>query len=197
MNRERFEKQLAFILEVDKEKNVLRQTHLTGHGRRENDAEHAWHMAMMIYLLKEYSNQEIDVAKAMMMALVHDIVEIDAEDTYAYDTKGLESQKEREARAAERIFGMLPDDQREELRALFEEFESGESPEARFAKAMDNFQPLLLNHSNGGADWREHKVTKSKVVGRQQTSILGSEEIWNYTEELINENVKKGSILVE
>ena len=197
MNRERFEKQLAFILEVDKEKNVLRQTHLTGHGRRENDAEHAWHMAMMIYLLKEYSNQEIDVAKAMMMALIHDIVEIDAGDTYAYDTKGLESQKEREARAAQRIFGMLPDDQREELRALFEEFESGKSPEARFAKVMDNFQPLLLNHSNGGADWREHKVTKSKVVGRQQISILGSEEIWNYTEELINENVKKGNILVE
>ena len=100
MNRERFEKQLAFILEADKEKNILRQTHLTGHGRRENDAEHAWHMAMMIYLLKEYSNQEIDVAKAMMMALIHDIVEIDAGDTYAYDTKGLESQKEREARAA-------------------------------------------------------------------------------------------------
>ena len=197
MNRERFEKQLAFILEADKEKNILRQTHLTGHGRRENDAEHAWHMAMMIYLLKEYSNKEIDVAKAMMMALVHDIVEIDAGDTYAYDSKGLETQKEREQRAAERIFGILPDDQRDELRALFEEFESGESPEARFAKAMDNFQPLLLNHSNGGADWREHKVTKSKVVGRQQTSSLGSEEIWNYTEELINENVKKGNILVE
>ena len=197
MNRERFEKQLAFILEADKEKNILRQTHLTGHGRRENDAEHAWHMAMMIYLLKEYSNQEIDVAKAMMMALVHDIVEIDAGDTYAYDTKGLETQKAREQRAAERIFGLLPDDQRDELRALFEEFESGESPEARFAKVMDNFQPLLLNHSNGGADSREHGVTQAKVVGRQQTSSLGSEEIWNYTKELIHENVKKGNILVD
>ncbi|MBP3610679.1 MAG: HD domain-containing protein [Lachnospiraceae bacterium] len=194
MNRERFEKQLAFILEADKEKNILRQTHLTGHGRRENDAEHAWHMAMMIYLLKEYSNDEIDVAKAMMMALIHDIVEIDAGDTYAYDTKGLESQKEREERAAERIFGILPDDQRDELRALFEEFESGESPEARFAKVMDNFQPLLLNNSNGGADWREHKVTKSQVVGRQQTSGAGSEEIWEYTKGLIEENVRKGNI---
>lgn len=197
MNRERFEKQLAFILETDKEKNILRQTHLTGHGRRENDAEHAWHMAMMIYLLKEYSNEEIDIAKAMMMALIHDIVEIDAGDTYAYDTKGLETQKEREQRAAERIFGMLPKDQCHELRALFEEFESGESPEARFAKVMDNFQPLQLNHSNGGADWRAHKVTKSKVVGRQLTSSLGSEEIWKYTEELIDENVKKGCILDE
>ena len=197
MNRERFEKQLAFILEADKEKNILRQTHLTGYARQENDAEHAWHMAMMIYLLREYSNEEIDLAKAMMMALVHDIVEIDAGDTYAYDTKGLESQKEREERAAKRIFGILPDDQCEELRALFEEFEFGESPEAQFARAMDNFQPLLLNHSNGGADWRKHKVTKSKVVGRQQTSSLGSEEIWKYTEEIINENVKKGNILDE
>ncbi len=197
MNRERFEKQLAFILEADKEKNILRQTHLSGNGRRENDAEHAWHMAMMIYLLKEYSNEEIDVAKTMMMALIHDVVEIDAGDTYAYDTKGLKTQKEREERAAERIFGMLPEDQRDELRALFEEFEACESAEARFAKVMDNFQPLLLNHSNGGADWREHKVTKSKVVGRQQTSSLGSEKIWEYTEKLINENVKKGNILDE
>ena len=195
MDTERFEKQLAFILEADKEKNILRQTHLSGYGRRENDAEHAWHMAMMIYLLKEYSNKDIDLAKAMMMALIHDIVEIDAGDTYAYDAKGLESQKEREGRAAERIFGMLPEDQNTELRALFEEFEAGESPEARFVKAMDNFQPLLLNHSNNGADWREHKVSRAKVVGRQQTSSLGSEKIWNYTKELIDENVKKGNII--
>ena len=195
MNRERFEKQLAFLLEADKEKNILRQTHLSGHGRRENDAEHAWHMAMMIYLLREYSNREIDLAKTMMMALIHDIVEIDAGDTYAYDSVGLKSQKEREARAAERIFGMLPQDQCDELRALFDEFEAGESVEAQFAKVMDNFQPLLLNNSNGGADWREHQVTKSKVIGRQQTSHRGSEDIWKYTEELINENVKKGNII--
>ena len=195
MDMGRFEKQLAFILEADKEKNILRQTHLTGHGRRENDAEHAWHMAMMIYLLKEYSNREIDIAKTMMMALIHDIVEIDAGDTYAYDTMGLETQKEREQRAAERIFGMLPEDQCSELRALFDEFEACESAEARFARTMDNFQPLLLNHSNGGADWRAHQVTKSKVVGRQQTSKLGSEAIWEYTEDLIRENVKKGCIL--
>ena len=197
MDKNRFEKQLAFILEADKEKNILRQTHLTGYSRRENDAEHAWHMAMMIYLLKEYSNEEIDVAKAMMMALIHDIVEIDAGDTYAYDTKGLETQAEREQRAAERIYGLLPDDQRDELRALFEEFEACETAEARFAKTMDNFQPLLLNHANGGADWHAHKVTKAKVYGRQQTSSLGSEEIWKYTEERIEENVNKGNILAE
>jgi len=197
MNKERFEKQLAFILEADKEKNILRQTHLSGRGRRENDAEHAWHMAMMIYLLREYSDRDIDLAKTMMMALIHDIVEIDAGDTYAYDTNGQKTQKERERKAADRIFGMLPDDQRDELRALFEEFEAGESAEARFAKVMDNFQPLLLNHSNGGADWKEHKVTKAKVTGRQRSSALGSEEIWKYTEKLIDENVKKGSIIDE
>jgi putative hydrolase of HD superfamily len=194
MNKERFEKQIAFILEADKEKNILRQTHITGYARRENDAEHAWHMAMMIYLLKEYSNEEFDVAKAMMMALIHDIVEIDAGDTYAYDTAALETQKEREERAAERIYGLLPDDQRDELRALFEEFEAGESAEARFAKTMDNFQPLLLNDSNGGADWREHKVTKSQVVGRQQKSVIGSKDIWEYTSALIDKNVQKGNI---
>lgn len=194
MDKERFEKQLAFILEADKEKNILRQTHITGYVRRENDAEHAWHMAMMLYLLKEYSNEKFDVAKAMMMALIHDIVEIDAGDTYAYDTAALETQKEREERAADRIYGLLPDDQRDELRALFEEFEAGETAEARFAKTMDNFQPLLLNDSNGGADWREHKAVKSKVVGRQQRNILGSKEIWEYTSELIDKNVKKGNI---
>ena len=194
MDRKRLEKQLTFILEADKEKNIFRQTHLSGHGRLENDAEHAWHMAIMIYLLKEYSNEEFDVAKAMLMALIHDLVEIDAGDTYAYDTKRLKGQKEREKLAADRLFGMLPDDQRDELRALFEEFEACESAEARFAKAMDNFQPLLLNNSNGGSDWREHKVSKSKVVGRQKTSSLGSEVIWKYTEELINANVQKGNI---
>ncbi|MBQ3014069.1 MAG: HD domain-containing protein [Clostridia bacterium] len=197
MDKKRFEKQLSFILEADKEKNVFRQTHLSGYGRRENDAEHAWHMAMMIYLLREYSNENFDVAKAMMMALIHDIVEIDAGDTYAYDTKGLETQKERETRAAERIFGLLPDDQRDELRALFEEFEDCNSAEARFAKAMDNFQPLLLNHANGGADWREHQISRSQVVGRQITSKLGSEDIWEYTEELIEKNVKSGNLINE
>lgn len=194
MDQERFERQVNFILEIDKEKNILRQTHLSGHGRRENDAEHAWHMAVMIYLLKEYSNEPIDVAKAMMMALIHDIVEIDAGDTYAYDTAGLETQKEREEKAADRIFGMLPDDQRAELRSLFEEFEAYESPEAKFARAMDNFQPLLLNDSNEGGDWREHRVKKSQVMGRQMKTKLGSAEIWDYTKNIIEDNVRKGNI---
>lgn len=194
MEKERFAKQIAFILEADKEKNILRQTHLSGHGRRENDAEHAWHMAMMIYLLREYANREFDLAKTMMMALIHDIVEIDAGDTYAYDAAGLATQAEREEKAAERIFGLLPDDQRAELRALFEEFEANETAEANFAHAMDNFQPLLLNHSNEGGDWREHQVCRSQVWRRQSKTELGSAEIWEYTRGLIEENIRKGNI---
>lgn len=194
MEQERFAKQVAFILEADKEKNILRQTHLSGHGRRENDAEHAWHMAMMIYLLKEYANAEIDLAKTMMMALIHDIVEIDAGDTYAYDTAGLATQAERERLAAERIFGILPKDQEEELRGLFEEFEANETAEAKFAHAMDNFQPLLLNHANQGDDWRSHGVCRSQVWKRQSKTELGSAEIWAYSRAVIEENIRKGAI---
>ena len=194
MDRERFEKQVAFILEADKEKNILRQTHLSGHGRQENDAEHAWHMAMMIYLLKEYANEPIDLAKTMMMALIHDIVEIDAGDTYAYDTAAMETQAERERLAAERIFGLLPDDQRDELRGLFEEFEAGETAEAKFARTMDNMQPLLLNNSNDGGDWRAHQVTRTQIMKRHARNQLGSEVIGAYTKELIEENIRKGNI---
>lgn len=197
MDKERFEKQLAFILEIDKEKTILRQTHLTGYARQENDAEHAWHMAMMVYLLKEYANEEFDVAKAMMMALIHDIVEIDAGDAYAYDTAALSSQKEREKQAAERIFGLLPVDQKEHLIGLFEEFEACETAEARFARAMDNFQPLLLNDANNGRDWREHEVNSSQVIGRQIKTRLGSEEIFAYIERLIEQNIQKGNIKKE
>ncbi|MBO5330502.1 MAG: HD domain-containing protein [Anaerotignum sp.] len=194
MDKERFEKQVAFILEVDKEKNILRQTHLSGHGRQENDAEHAWHMAMMIYLLKEYANEPIDLAKTMMMALIHDIVEIDAGDTYAYDAAAMETQAERERLAAERIFGLLPDDQKEELKGLFEEFEAGETAEAKFARTMDNMQPLLLNNSNDGGDWREHQVTRTQIMKRHARNQLGSEVIGAYTKELIEENIRKGNI---
>ncbi|MBQ8734318.1 HD domain-containing protein [Anaerotignum sp.] len=194
MDKERFEKQVAFILEADKEKNILRQTHLSGHGRQENDAEHAWHMAMMIYLLKEYANEPIDLAKTMMMALIHDIVEIDAGDTYAYDAAAMETQAERERLAAERIFGLLPDDQKEELKGLFEEFEAGETAEAKFARTMDNMQPLLLNNSNDGGDWREHQVTRTQIMKRHARNQLGSEVIGAYTKELIEENIRKGNI---
>ena len=195
MDIERFKKQLDFILEIDKEKEIYRQTHLTEYKRQENDAEHAWHMAIMIYLLKEYANEEFDVAKAMMMALTHDIVEIDAGDTYAYDNANLVTQKDREEKAANRIYGLLPDEQRDELRALFEEFEEGKTPEAKFARVMDNFQPLILNDSNNGKDWRVHGIKKSQVEKRQISSKMGSEEIWEYTKELIDNNVKKGNLM--
>lgn len=194
MDKERLKKQLDFILEVDKEKTILRQSHLSGYIRQENDAEHAWHMALMIYLLKEYANEEFDLAKAMMMALIHDIVEIDAGDTYAYDTDALRTQKEREGKAAERIFGMLPSDQKEHLKALFEEFEEGKSPEAKIAHVMDNLQPLLLNDCNNGKDWRLHGVKREQVLNRQKSSELGSKDIWEFTKELIEKNVMKGNI---
>ena len=162
---ERLKQQLDFILEIDKEKNILRQTHLSGHGRRENDAEHAWHMAIMAYLLKDYANESVDIAKVMIMCLIHDIVEIDAGDTYAYDTDGLKTQKAREDAAKERIFSLLPEDQKKELTALFDEFENYQTPESKFAHSLDNLQPLLLNNSNGGGDWREHQVTSEQVYG--------------------------------
>ncbi len=191
---ERLKKQLDFALEIDKEKNVFRQTHLSGHGRNENDAEHAWHMAIMAYLLEEYSNEPIDIAKTMIMCLIHDIVEIDAGDTYAYDEEGKKTQKEREEKAKKRLFSMLPDDQCDKMAALFEEFEASETAEARFARAMDNLQPLILNHSNGGGDWREHGVKAEQVRARQGRTKQGSERLYEITEQIIQENIDKGSL---
>ena len=192
---ERLKKQLEFSLEIDKEKNVFRQTHLSGHGRNENDAEHAWHMAVMAYVLREYANEDVDIAKVMLMCLIHDIVEIDAGDTYAYDEEALKTQKEREDRAKERIFSLLPEDQKQELVSLFDEFETGETQESKFAHSMDNLQPLILNHSNGGSDWREHSVTVDKVLERQMKTAQGSQRLYDeVTEPIIRENVKNGNI---
>jgi len=191
---ERLKKQLDFALEIDKEKNIFRQTHLSGYVRNENDAEHAWHMAIMAYLLREYSNESIDIGKVMLMCLIHDIVEIDAGDTYAYDEENKKTQATREKAAKERIFGMLPEDQAAELMALFEEFEAFESPEAKFARAMDNLQPLMLNNSNGGRDWREHKVTATQVHGRQDKTALGSNTLFEVVDSIIKENVECGNI---
>lgn len=191
---ERIKKQMEFSLEIDKVKNILRQTHLSGHGRRENDAEHSWHMAIMAYLLKEYANEEVDIAKVMLMCLIHDIVEIDAGDTYAYDEENLKTQKEREDAAKERIFSILPKEQKEELVALFDEFEAYETPESKFAHAMDNLQPLMLNNSNGGSDWQEHQVSAEQVYKRQSKTKLGSEKLFEVTDQMIQENIRKGSL---
>lgn len=194
MDWERFEKQKDFILEIDKEKNILRQTHLSGGGRRENDAEHAWHMAVMVWLLREYANEPLDLAKTMMMVLIHDVVEIDAGDTYAYDAAGKATAHDREEKAAERLFGLLPEDQGRELRALWEEFEKYETPEARFAHTMDNFQPMLLNDSNGGGDWKEHGIRRSQTEKRNEKTGTGSREIWEYMKTILDANVARGSL---
>ena len=175
---ERLQKQLNFILEIDKEKNIFRQTHLSGHGRRENDAEHAWHMAVMAYLLQEYSNEPVDVARVMLMCLLHDVVEIDAGDTYAYDTDGLKTQKAREDAAKQRIYSLLPDDQKRGLMAVFD----------------DNLQPLLLNNSNGGSDWADHDVTAKQVYGRQSRTEKGSAYLYKLTDNILQANIKKGAL---
>ena len=194
MMDERLSKQIDFALEIDKEKNITRQTHLSGHGRNETDAEHAWHMAIMAYLLREHANEEVDITKVMLMCLIHDIVEIDAGDTYAYDSEGLATQKARENLAKERIFSLLPEDQKVELISLFDEFEAYETPESKYAHAMDNFQPLILNNSNNGGDWREHGVSAEQVYGRQSKTKLGSEKLYEITDQIIQENIRKGNL---
>lgn len=191
---ERLKKQLDFSLEIDKEKNIFRQTHLSGHGRNENDAEHAWHMAIMAYLLREYANEEVDITRVMLMCLIHDIVEIEAGDTYAYDTENLKTQKAREDAAKEKLYSMLPEDQKQELIALFDEFESGETAESKYAHAMDNLQPLILNDSNDGSDWKEHGVTAKQVYGRQSRTKLGSEKLYEVTDGIIQKHIRKGNL---
>lgn len=191
---ERLKKQLDFALEIDKEKNILRQTHLSGHGRNENDAEHAWHMAIMAYLLREYSNEPVDITRVMLMCLIHDVVEIDAGDTYAYDEEGKKTQKAREEAAKERIYSLLPEDQKEELAAIFDEFEESKTPESKFAHAMDNLQPLMLNNSNDGGDWRKHGVSAKQVYGRQSRTKEGSEKLYEVTDQIIKKHREKGNL---
>ncbi len=194
-NWERLEKQLDFIREIDKEKQIFRQNYLIDGTRKENDAEHAWHMAIMVFLLSDYANEEIDVLKTIRMLLIHDIVEIDAGDTYAYSGVPKAEQHEKEQQAAKRIFGILPEDQGRELLALWEEFEAGESKEARFARVMDNLQPMLLNDASNGKSWEEHGVVLSKVLKRNQPTPNGSKDLWNYAKEsIIKKNVEIGHI---
>lgn len=151
-------------------------------------------MAIMAYLLQEYSNEKIDVARVMLMCLIHDVVEIDAGDTYAYDAEGLKTQKAREEAAKERLYSMLPEDQKADLVAIFDEFEERKTPEAKFARALDNLQPLLLNHSNGGGDWKNHDVTAEQVYGRQSRTREGSEKLFEVTDQILKENIAKGNL---
>ncbi len=191
----RLDQQFEFIREIDKEKFIGRQTYLTDAKRKENDAEHAWHMAIMAYLLREYSNREIDILKVIMMLLTHDLVEIDAGDTYAYDEEGKKTKKAREEKAAERIYGLLPREQQEELRALWDEFEAGETQEAKFAHTMDNIQPIMLNAASDGKGWREHEVQLNQIFKRNAHTAEGSEQLWEYAfHNFIKPNLENGSI---
>lgn len=192
---ERLERQIQFIIETDKLKEVFRQTLCTQSRRPENSAEHSWHFALMVITLAEHSNhQPLDVLRVLKMVLIHDLVEIDAGDTYAYDTKNMADQHEREARAAARIFGLLPPDQAEEFRALWDEFEARATPEARFAAACDRFHPMLLNCLTGGETWKKHGVTHDKVVARNQHTKEGSESMWAYAARMLDEAVAKGHL---
>lgn len=193
--KERLDKQVAFIKEIDKEKFIERQTLLTDGQRRENDAEHAWHLAMMTFLLSEYANEDIDVLHTMQMVLIHDIVEIDAGDTFAYDYESQKTQADREMAAAKRLFGILPEDQGKKLMDLWLEFEAYQTPEACFAHSMDNFQPVMLNDASKGKSWKKWGVTKSNVLNRNAKSAQGSKELWEYSyENFIEPNIKKGNI---
>lgn len=195
MSKERIDKQIEFCLELDKEKKIKRQTLLSDGETRENDAEHAWHMAVMCILLQEYSNEKIDLLKTISMILIHDVVEIDAGDTYAYDDEGKKTQREREVKAAERIFGVLSDDQKDKLSALWDEFEAGETPEAKFAHTMDNFQPAMLNNATDGKMWKSHKVKLQQILERNSNSADGSKTLWDYAlNNFIMPNVEKGRI---
>ena len=192
---ERLEKQMEFILEVDKVKKIVRQTYLSDASRKENDAEHSWHLALMAVLLKEYSNEEVDLAKVIPMVLIHDLVEIDAGDTYAYDEVGAKTKRERETKAADRIFGLLPSDQGTWLRELWEEFEAYETAEAKFAHVLDNAQPLLLNDASNGRSWAEHGVHKSQIYKRNEHTSEGSREIWEYMKKLVDKHIQLGYVI--
>jgi putative hydrolase of HD superfamily len=191
----RLARQMQFILEVDRLKEVLRQTVLTQSRRAENDAEHSWHLALMVIVLAEHANAPgLDVLQVLKMVLLHDLVEIDAGDTFVYDEAARADQAEREARAADRIFGLLPEDQGREFRALWEEFEARQTPEARFAAACDRLQPMLLNVHTEGASWRRHGITSDRVLARNGHIVEGSTGLWAYAEAMIAEAVATGTL---
>ncbi|HHY65579.1 MAG TPA: HD domain-containing protein [Clostridiaceae bacterium] len=193
MVTERLKKQIRFILEIDKLKNIYRMTKIHDGTRRENDAEHSWHIALMAFLLSEYARDPgIDILKVMKMCIVHDLVEIDAGDTFCYDAQANLDKQEREQKAADRIFGMLPEDQGMELRALWEEFDAMETPEAKYAAAMDRLQPVLMNFLNKGGTWKEHNISKEQVVNRNRRIEDGAPALWELASQLIDEAVEKG-----
>lgn len=192
LNAERLDRQMGFLLAVDELKTVLRRTYLAAADRFENDAEHSWHLALVLLVLAEYADQPVDLARAVKMALVHDLVEIDAGDTYCYDVEGYKDKAEREEKAAARIFGLLPADQGQELKELWQEFERGDSPEAKFAAAADRLQPLLLNLSTKGRSWQENGIRRSQVAARIAPVALASQALWQYLDSQLDRAVADG-----
>ncbi|MBP6965374.1 MAG: HD domain-containing protein [Armatimonadetes bacterium] len=190
---DRLTKQIDFVLEIDKLKHVLRQSRVTDGSRRENDVEHSWHLAVMTMLLAEYAAEPIDVLRTVRMVLVHDIVEIDAGDTFIYSTAAREAAHETEQAAADRLFGMLPDDQASEFRALWDEFEARITPESWFARALDRLQPIMLNHANQGGPWREHNVTAEQVTSLNMSVLeQGAPKLAEFAEKLFMDAQEKG-----
>ena len=195
MAKDRLAKDIQFIIELDKMKSILRQTTLMDGSRRENDAEHSWHIAVMAMVLSEYANEKIDVCKVIKMLLVHDLVEIYAGDTFCYDKEANESKEERELKAADRIFGILDEDKGKELRALWEEFEEMKTNEAIFAAAMDRMQPLFCNYHSGGGTWKKFNISKEQVYKRTEPVKYASDELWEFVSNMIEDAVEKGYIV--
>jgi putative hydrolase of HD superfamily len=194
---ERLAQQIRFIVEVDKLKEVFRQTIVINSRRPENDAEHSWHLCLIVITLAEHANwPQLDVLRVLKMLILHDLVEIDAGDTFAYDVAAMTNQHEREAVAADRIFGLLPPDQGREFRALWDEFEARQTPEAKFAAAVDRFQPMLINCRTQGAAWRKHGVTRDRVLARNSHIVEGSTALWDLAQKMIEETVAAGNLAI-
>lgn len=195
-NKDRLSQIMQFCEVIDKEKFIQRRTYLSDGERLENDAEHAWHMATMVLVLSEYANEDIDILKVISILLVHDLVEVYAGDTFAYDEEGKKSQRQREVAAADRLFAMLPEDMEKKMRGLWDEFEEWSTPESKFAHSMDNVQPLLLQHASDGRAWRECGRKLSEVLGRNARSAEGSKALWEYSREnYIQAEIDKGNLI--
>ena len=192
MKSTRLGQQINFLLEIDRLKSIIRRTYLVNDPRHENSAEHSWHLAMMAIILVEHSNESLDILKVLKLLLVHDIVEIDAGDTYCYDITENQNKHERERAAAERIFGILPKDQSDEVWALWNEFEGRLTPEAKFAAGLDRVMPILHNFSTEGRAWVEHGITRTQVYDRNKHTAEGSEALWEMVESIIRDSVKLG-----
>ncbi|WP_442598587.1 HD domain-containing protein [Neobacillus sp. D3-1R] len=193
MNNQRLLDQIQFIVEIDKLKSIFRQSFIMDKSRNENDAEHTWHLSVMAIILLEHANDaHLDILKVLKMILIHDLVEIDAGDTFLYDEQGYMDKEERELKAAKRLFGLLPADQQEEYFSLWREFETKETPEARFAGALDRLHPLLHNYYTEGHTWKKHGLTSDRVLDKNKQIEWGSKELWKFAEDLIHDAVRKG-----